>query len=207
MNGMGSGYDPVFGGDSGMYGGYGAAEPRKAPPVENKLPCTLEELYSGSSRKMKISRTIIDATGRTRTADEILTVDVKPGWKKGTKVTFVEKGNEQPGTIPADISFIIDEKPHDRFTRDGNDLVYTVKVPLVDALTGYTVNITTLDSRNLSFTVSDVITPGYEKVVAREGMPTKDGKKGNLRVKFDVQFPSRLTADQKSQIKQAFGRT
>ncbi|KAM0932633.1 putative DnaJ domain, Chaperone J-domain superfamily [Dioscorea sansibarensis] len=29
---------------------------RKAPPVESKLPCSLEELYTGSTRKMKISR-------------------------------------------------------------------------------------------------------------------------------------------------------
>eukprot|EP00249_Psilotum_nudum_P016829 c26001_g3_i1 orf=727-1314(+) len=37
--------------------------PRKAAPIENKLPCTLEELYSGSHRKMKISRNVMDATG------------------------------------------------------------------------------------------------------------------------------------------------
>ncbi|CAI5947154.1 unnamed protein product [Closterium sp. NIES-64] len=79
--------------------------------------------------------------------------------------------------IPADITFVIDEKPHDRFTRDGNDLVYMCKVPLVDALTGYTANITTLDGRKLTFQVNDIIKPGFEKVVGGEGMPTK-GTKG-----------------------------
>lgn len=37
--------------------------PKKPPPVETKLPCRLEELYSGSTRKMKISRTVMDAKG------------------------------------------------------------------------------------------------------------------------------------------------
>jgi len=37
--------------------------PKKPPPVESKLPCTLEELYSGSTRKMKISRSLIDTNG------------------------------------------------------------------------------------------------------------------------------------------------
>lgn len=37
--------------------------PRKAPPIENKLPCSLEELYKGTSKKMKISREIADASG------------------------------------------------------------------------------------------------------------------------------------------------
>lgn len=37
--------------------------PKKPAAVESKLPCTLEELYSGSTRKMKISRTVVDANG------------------------------------------------------------------------------------------------------------------------------------------------
>jgi DnaJ family protein B protein 4 len=35
----------------------------KAPPIERKLLCTLEELYNGSSRKVKITRTHTDAQG------------------------------------------------------------------------------------------------------------------------------------------------
>ena len=61
---------------------------------------------------------------------ETLTIDVKPGWKKGTKITFPEKGDEAPGVIAADIVFVIDEKRHPQFERDGNDLVKTVKVDL-----------------------------------------------------------------------------
>lgn len=37
--------------------------PRKAPPIENTLPCSLEELYKGATKKMKISREIADASG------------------------------------------------------------------------------------------------------------------------------------------------
>lgn len=36
---------------------------KKPPPLECKLPCSLEELYSGSSRKMKISRDVVKANG------------------------------------------------------------------------------------------------------------------------------------------------
>lgn len=65
--------------ESGPFGGFGGPEnvfrsytegmgpsgggARKSPPVESKLLCTLEDLYRGSTRKMKISRTIIDANG------------------------------------------------------------------------------------------------------------------------------------------------
>ena len=142
------------------------------------------------------------------TVEEILTIEIKPGWKKGTKITFPEKGNEQPGIIPADLVFIIDEKPHKVFTRDGNDLVLTQKISLVEALTGYTVHLTTLDGRNLTIPISNVIHPGYEEVVPREGMPLpKDpSKKGTLRIKFDIKFPSRLTPEQKAGIKKLLGQ-
>ncbi|XP_027340416.1 dnaJ homolog subfamily B member 13-like isoform X3 [Abrus precatorius] len=142
-------------------------------------------------------------SSKTTQVEEILTINVKPGWKKGTKITFPEKGNEQPNVTPADLVFIIDEKPHSIFTRDGNDLIVTQKISLAEALTGYTVNLTTLDGRNLTLPINNVIHPDYEEVVAREGMPfPKDPtKKGNLRIKFNIKFPTRLTSDQKAGIK------
>jgi DnaJ family protein B protein 4 len=139
--------------------------------------------------------------------EEILTIDIKPGWKKGTKITFPEKGNEMPNVIPADVVFIIDEKPHPIFSRDGNDLILTQKISLAEALTGYTVNLTTLDGRNLTIPINTVIHPNYEEVVPKEGMPIpKDPtKRGNLRIKFSVKFPTRLTAEQKAGIKTLMG--
>ncbi|PPD79504.1 hypothetical protein GOBAR_DD23565 [Gossypium barbadense] len=163
-----------------------ATAPRKPPPVESKLPCSLEELYTGSTRKMKISRTVVNAAGRQVQESEILTIDVKPGWKKGTKITFPDKGNEQPNQLPADLVFVIDEKPHDLYKRDGNDLVVNQRVLLEEALGGTTVNLVTLNGRNLSLPVTDIIGPGYELVIAREGMPIakETGNRGDLRIKF-----------------------
>lgn len=176
---------------------------KKASPVENKLPCSLEELYNGSVRKMKISRNILGTGGRTTTVEEVLTISVKPGWKKGTKITFPEKGNEQPGVIPADVIFVIDEKPHDLFKREGNDLVVDQKVTLAEALSGCTISIPLLSGKTLTFPCTDIIYPGYEKIVPKEGMPIakEQGKKGNLKIKFDVKFPTRLSTEQKSSIK------
>ncbi|KFK38278.1 hypothetical protein AALP_AA3G093400 [Arabis alpina] len=182
------------------------APPRKSAPIERQLPCSLEDLYKGITKKMKISRDVLDSSGRPTTVEEILTIEIKPGWKKGTKITFPEKGNEQRGIIPSDLVFIVDEKPHAVFKRDGNDLVITQKIPLVEALTGYTVQVATLDGRTITVPVNNVISPSYEEVVKGEGMPIpKDpSKKGNLRIKFNVKFPSRLTTEQKTGIKRMF---
>ncbi|KAF8400745.1 hypothetical protein HHK36_014045 [Tetracentron sinense] len=201
-----------FGGGDNVFRTYsegtsGGGVPRKPPPVESKLLCSLEELYTGSTRKMKISRNVVDANGRLIPESEILTIDVKPGWKKGTKITFPDKGNEQVNQLPADLVFVIDEKPHDIYKRDGNDIVVSQKVSLAEALAGTTVNLTMLDGRNLTFPVSDIVSPGYELVIANEGMPIvkEKGKRGDLRIKFDVKFPSRLTSEQRAGLNRILG--
>ncbi|GAB4839920.1 hypothetical protein Ancab_020630 [Ancistrocladus abbreviatus] len=198
-----------FFGDGDSVNGNGGSNRtvRKATAVETQLVCSLEELYKGSKRKMKISRIVSDNSGQPRTVEEVLGIDVKPGWKKGTKITFPEKGNQELGMVPGDLIFVIDEKPHSVFKRDGNDLVVNQKVSLLEALTGKTINLATLDGRNLTVEVSEIVRPGHEVVIPNEGMPiSKDPKKrGNLRIKFDVKFPSRLSAEQKSELRRVLG--
>jgi len=125
--------------------------------------------------------------------EEILNIEIQPGWKKGTKITFPEKGNEQPNVIAADIVFIIDEKPHGIFTRVGNDLVVTQKISLTEAEAqqGYTIQLTTLDGRGLNIAINNATDPDYEEVLTGEGMPiSKDpSKRGNLRIKFNIEIP------------------
>ncbi|OIV92012.1 hypothetical protein TanjilG_20942 [Lupinus angustifolius] len=55
----------MFGGDDrfeGLHVSQGGT-PRKAAPIESKLPCSLEEIYKGTTKKMKISREVADANG------------------------------------------------------------------------------------------------------------------------------------------------
>ncbi|KAG6405648.1 hypothetical protein SASPL_133240 [Salvia splendens] len=211
---------------------------RKAAVMETKLPCSLEELYKGSRRKMKISRIVLDGSGyvmleiwqvfaflllhscfyvsvvssycsKPATVEEVLSIHIKPGWKKGTKITFPEKGNHEAGAAPGDLIFVVDEKPHQVFKRDGNDLIIHLKISLLDALTGKNFKISTLDGRDLTVSVSDIVKPGYEMLIQNEGMPIskEPSKHGDLRIKFDIKFPSRLTADQKSDLRRVLGRT
>lgn len=223
MDGMGGGGGP-FGGFGGMpfgFGGMGGMggmggrsrggppQPRQAPPVERQLPCSLEDLYSGVTKRMKISRNVVDASsGSVRQESEVIEVVIKPGWKKGTKVTFQRMGDQQPGLIPADIVFVIDEVPHPRFTRDGNNLVYKARLSLADALCGTCLKINTLDGRLIDLPLrSEVVTPASAKLLRGEGMPISKtpGQKGDLIVKFDIEFPRSLSAEQKEALRGTLG--
>lgn len=134
--------------------------------------------------------------------EEILKIKVKPGWKKGTKITFEGKGDERPGTLPADIIFIIDEKRHTVFKRAGDDLELGVEIPLVEALTGCTISVPILGGENMSLSFDEILYPGYEKIIPGQGMPKskEQGKRGNLRLKFLVEFPTDLSDEQRSQV-------
>lgn len=134
--------------------------------------------------------------------EEFLTIQVKPGWKKGTKITFEGKGNEKPGSYPADITFVIAEKRHPVYRREGDDLELGVKIPLVEALTGCGLTIPLLGGDKMSLKVDDIIFPGYEKLIPDQGMPIakEEGKRGHLKVTFLVEFPKQLSDEQRSDI-------
>lgn len=101
--------------------------------VEIELYCSLEELYFGKKRRMKVSRESLTVA---RSKEKILEVNVQPGWQRNTKITFRNEGNEiRPGTFQH-ICFIIKEKKHDHFIREWHNLIMTRTINLSEALTG-----------------------------------------------------------------------
>ncbi|ROT70973.1 putative dnaJ protein-like 1-like [Penaeus vannamei] len=124
--------------------------------VIRDLYVSLEEVFTGVTKKRKITRNVLlTADGRSTLREEkILTIEVKPGWKEGTKIIFEKEGDQSPGKIPADIIFIIRDKPHPLFKRDGANLVYTAKIPLRDALRGTLVSVPTLTGQRSPSTLT-----------------------------------------------------
>lgn len=162
---------------------------KKADPINHTLYVTLEDLYTGTTKKMRITKKVVDGSGRAMQLSRDKEIVVKPGWKDGTKLTFEKEGDEIPGTIPADIIFTIQTRSHDRFSRDGDDLIYTMKVQLADALIGIKSSVVSLDNRTIPIECKN-ITPQTIKTITGEGMMNSKKKtKGDLKVKFDIIFP------------------
>ncbi|KAJ3072333.1 DnaJ sub B member 13 [Podochytrium sp. JEL0797] len=195
-----------FGGMHGMnHTNAALSPPAQDAVVEMQLEATLEELYMGSVKKVKVSRKVLSEDGVTTTdAEKVLTIEIQRGWKNGTRVTFPREGDQGPNKIPADLVFIIKELPHARFKRQGNDLVVSTTVTLGQALIGSIITVQTLDDRTLQIPVNDVVHPNYVKEVSKEGMPiSKTKEKGKLLLKFEITYPTFLSLDQKKAIKGA----
>lgn len=167
------------------------------PPIEHDLYVSLEDIMRGCTKKMKISRKVLQSDGSTKKEDKVLTINVKPGWKAGTKITFQREGDQGRNKIPADIVFIIRDKPHAHFKREGSDIRYTAKVTLKEALCGTTVNVPTMVpdvSLPLHF-VDEIITPNTVKRIHGQGLPLpkEPSRRGDLIVNFDIRFPEHLS--------------
>ncbi|XP_010533907.1 PREDICTED: uncharacterized protein LOC104809575 isoform X2 [Tarenaya hassleriana] len=175
---------------------------RKPPPIERKLECTLEELCHGGVKNIKIARDVITDEGLIVQEEETLRINIKPGWKKGTKITFEGKGNEKPGYLPEDITFSIEEKRHPLFKRRGDDLEIAVEIPLLKALTGCTLSVPLLNGEKMALSIGEVIFHGFEKAIKGQGMPNakEGGKRGDLRITFLVKFPEKLSEEQRFMV-------
>jgi len=109
---------------------------RQDPTITRDLPVSLEDVMHGATKKMKITRKVTADDGQSvRTEEKILPIDVRPGWKAGTKITFPREGDQVPGSIPADIVFVVRDKPHAQFVRDGSDVKYRAKIGLREVCT------------------------------------------------------------------------
>ena len=223
---MGGGF-PGMGGFGGMgsMGGTGGSVPAKRPaPEEYRLALSLEDLYAGSRKKLKVSRRVHanaktpeDAHAEAQRANgavamvetaEVIEVEVKPGWKAGTKLTFAAKGSEQPGQPgrASDLVVVIEEKPHAVFKRDGDDLVHGCDISLRQAPCGFKITVRGVDGEDVEVKPEsgEVVPPGGSIRVKGRGMPSRKraGGRGDVVVKIGkVEFPKRITEEQRASLK------
>jgi DnaJ family protein B protein 4 len=220
----GGGMPGMFGGFGGMPGGMPGGTPEMAgarpkrqpsgrPTPESNTPSEiirplkvrLEDIASGTTKKLKVTRRLLNG----EQVDKTLEIVIQPGFKPGTKFRFKGEGNEREGGEPQDLVFVLEELPHERFTRDDNNLITTEKLTLLQALTGNgteTRQILALDARRPSVNIpASVVQPNSQTRIPGYGMPIrKDGQvrqKGDLIVKWEVMFPERLTSSQKEGLK------
>ncbi|KAM7208036.1 putative chaperone dnaj 2 protein [Naviculisporaceae sp. PSN 640] len=125
---------------------------------------------------------------------KVLHVHVDRGMKSGTKVEFRGEGDQAPGVQPGDVVFQIEQKPHPRFTRKDDDLLYHADIELVTALAGGSIFIEHLDERwlNVEILPGEAIAPNAVKMIRGQGMPSyRHHDYGNMYIQFNVKFPEK----------------
>ena len=80
---------------------------------------------------------------------KMLEVHIDKGMRGGQTINFRGESDQAPGVTPGDVIIVIEEKPHERFKRQENDLFYEQEVDLLTALGGGQFAIKHLDDRAL----------------------------------------------------------
>ena len=145
--------------------------------------------------------------GRKVVADkEAVTLNIDRGMRHGQKITMYGKADQEPGCEPGDIVFVIQQKEHPTFTRNGDDLYIKQSITLTEALCGFEFIVNHLDGRKLlvQSVPGEVIRPGLVRGVADEGMPVhRSTSKGTLFIQFSVAFPPSMPTDLVENLRQA----
>lgn len=138
-----------------------------------------------------------------------LTIDVNPGYRNGERISFEGVTDEKPGHVAGDLHFVIHEEHNPNYHREKDDLYKTMEIPLVDALTGFEIELIHLDGKKFNVTVNEVTDCDFVLRVFNKGMPRRNGRPGSfgdLYITFEVDFPETLTDEQKKAIKQILGK-
>ncbi|ORM42087.1 DnaJ protein ERDJ3B [Babesia sp. Xinjiang] len=118
------------------------------------------------------------------------------GWKPNCKIVIEGRGQEKPGLQRGHIIFIIEEKKHQVYRREGNDLHRNLDITLKEALLGFNKTID-LFGENIKVAQTGVTPHNHIIKIAQKGMPSNDhGGFGDMYISVNVIFPKRLTDGQ-----------
>ena len=177
----------------GFGGRAGRPQPRKGRDIEFPLEVTLEEAYSGTTRILNM------ADGKR------LEVKIPPGVEDGSRVRISGKGAEGYGGVKGNLYLVTSVRPHRLFRRHGDDLYVDVSVPLMVAMLGGEIKVTTLKGK-LSLKIPPETQNGRTFRLTGQGMPhLGNSARGDLLARVKVVLPTKLS-DEEKELFQKLGK-
>ncbi len=132
---------------------------------------------------------------------EKIQVSVPPGIERGDRLRVRGKGEGGVrGGATGDLYVVVDVEPHPGFERSGTDLFTSVKVDMVEAALGTSVEMESLDGDFL-LKVPSGTQPGDVVKAKGKGLPPRyGGRRGDILVRVDVSVPRKVSSEQKKHL-------
>ncbi len=139
--------------------------------------------------------------GRVRSRRTI-TVKVPAGVEDGMRIRLTGQGEVGPGGgLPGDLYVEVHERPHEVFTREGDDLHCEVTLPMTAAALGTSTTLSTLDGEE-QLDLSAGVQSGTVITLRARGVPhLRAATRGDLHVHVNVATPTRLDAEQEALLR------
>jgi len=139
---------------------------------------------------------------------EVLThavsVDIPAGISEGQRIRVAGRGHAGDAGGPSgDLYVHVQIKEHERFIRDGHDLITVLDVPAPVAALGAKLEVPTLEGSE-DVHVRPGTQPGETYELRGRGMPLlrRPGRRGDMRVVVNVVIPRQLTDEQRRLMQQ-----
>lgn len=133
-------------------------------------------------------------------SEEIVTVNVPAGVAEGMQFSISGKGNAaRHGGVPGDLIVLVEEVPHDRFERQGNNLYCDIYVSFADAALGCSIEVPTLDGK--ARVKLEPGTPSGKILRLRgKGLPEVNNRytRGDILACVNVWVPQHLSREDKA---------
>jgi DnaJ-class molecular chaperone len=177
-----------------------------------KLEVSLEELYTGKTKKLQVTRKRLDPKGKLITEKRKFAVPIIKGMKHGQEIRFNKEGNEKYGYRSGDIIIELAANTHHSFERIGNVLCHVKNISLYESYAAakglINVIIQHLDGTYMILNINDGV-PLHAKDGMRKirhgGMPffnkkTNKFEYDDLIIRFNLILPTEFDSDESMQI-------
>lgn len=134
-----------------MFGGGGYSQrPRKGDDVELQLNISFEQAYTGLDKDITYQKitSIDEQTRKMIQSDDTVKAELPAGIASGQYLKFTGKGHAGRNGGPAgDLYIKIYVKPSQQYERQGDDIVVTAEVSIVDLVLGTEVTVPHPDTK------------------------------------------------------------
>ena len=155
------------------------------------LAVTLEDIYSGTKKKLGIRRQKIDSDGSYQDEKKKLSIKIEPGMIDEQVIRFNKLADEKQGYETGDVVVCLDVEEHSDFVRDGNNLLVEKEISVSEAFNPV-IYLKHLDGKmyKIKGEKLDIFSDDDDmlKKVSGMGMPVlgETGKFGDLFIRFNV---------------------
>jgi len=134
------------------------------------------------------------------TGEQIVDLKIAPGIDEGQLIKVTRAGEAGVhGSEPGDLYVRIKINPNNKFKRNGEDLIMTESVNLIDFLIKRSVEVKTISEKTIKVEIPSTFNLGDQLIAQGEGMPRLGGfGHGKLFINLDIKVPKKLSSKAKS---------
>ena len=172
---------------------FGGRRVRRGRDVAVDIELSFQDSIFGTERRVVINSKFVK--------QKEVTISVPPGIDDGQMIRLSGMGETLEGGVPGDLYVKVHVRKHPYLRKEGLNLIMDLSIKLSEALLGSEKTLGTLDGE-VTMKVPSGTKHGTILRVKGKGVPMGQSKRGDLYVRLAVQFPEKLSKEEKKVVEE-----